>query len=58
MPAIGRPKIEAKKRKAVFLTLRLSEAERSAIEKAASKDKKRATTWAREALLEKTDNAN
>jgi len=51
MPRTGRPTIAPASRKAGFLTLRLSEAERDHIEQAAQIDGKRATTWARDVLL-------
>ncbi len=53
MPRTGRPKIDAKDRKGGVFTFRLNDAERQEIEEAASKEGKRATTWAREILLAK-----
>lgn len=52
MPKIGRPTITPTSRKAGFLTLRLSAAEKDHIAQAAQIDGKRATTWARDVLLE------
>ena len=51
MPPIGRPKIDAEKKKAGALSFRLSDSERIEIEQAASKDGQRTTTWARETVL-------
>ena len=51
MARTGRPPIAKEKRKAGFLSLRLSEAERDEVDKAATKDAKPTTTWAREILL-------
>ena len=51
MSKMGRPKIEAKSRKAGVFSFRVSQAERKEIEDAAERGGKRATTWAREILL-------
>jgi uncharacterized protein (DUF1778 family) len=51
MPRTGRPKKDPSERKAGFLNLRMSDAERELIDAAALKSSQKATTWAREALL-------
>lgn len=53
MPKTGRPKLDPSARKAGFITLRMSDDERSLIDQAAEKEGKRATSWAREILLAK-----
>jgi len=52
MSKLGRPKIKDDIRKASVLTLRLSQDERAAIDRAA--DGKPASKWARQILLEAT----
>lgn len=53
MAKTGRPKIDPKSRKRSFLTVRLSDAEREEIDRAAERAKTKPTKWGREILLAK-----
>lgn len=56
MAKIGRPSIPKQERKAEFISVRLTTAERHDIEKAAEKDGTPTTQWARATLLAKRTN--
>lgn len=51
MPRTGRPKIDAKKRKAGIFNFRVSESEQADIERTAEKAGKTPSAWAREIVL-------
>jgi hypothetical protein len=50
-PRIGRPPVPKKLSKASLLSVRLSEGERRALERAAERDDLKLSEWARRALL-------
>lgn len=52
MKKIGRPQIEATKRKQVMATLRLDKAERDELDAAAKRQGAKFSTWARKILLD------